>query len=38
MGESFSSVDAGEKDFRATGPLRSIGWAVLYAKEVAIWL
>jgi superoxide dismutase, Fe-Mn family len=30
MIESFGSVDAWEKDFRATGALRGIGWAVLY--------
>lgn len=28
--ESFGSVDAWEKDFRATGAMRGIGWAVLY--------
>ncbi len=28
--ESFGSVDAWEKDFRATGELRGTGWTVLY--------
>ena len=27
---SFGSVDAWEKDFRATGAMRGIGWTVLY--------
>lgn len=30
MSQSFGSVDAWEKDFRATGAMRGIGWAVLY--------
>jgi len=30
MVESFGSTDAWEKDFRATGAMRGIGWAVLY--------
>ncbi len=32
--ESFGSYDAWEKDFRATGAMRGIGWAVLY-QDVA---
>jgi len=28
--ESFGSVEAWEKDFRATGAMRGIGWAILY--------
>jgi Fe-Mn family superoxide dismutase len=28
--ESFGSVDAWEKDFRATGAMRGIGWTILY--------
>jgi Fe-Mn family superoxide dismutase len=28
--ENFGSIDAWEKDFRATGAMRGIGWAVLY--------
>lgn len=30
MTESFGSVEAWEKDFRATGAMRGIGWVVLY--------
>jgi len=30
LAESFGSVDAWEKDFRATGAMRGIGWTVLY--------
>jgi Fe-Mn family superoxide dismutase len=30
MVESFGSVEAWEKDFRATGAMRGIGWVVMY--------
>jgi Fe-Mn family superoxide dismutase len=30
LAESFGSVEAWEKDFRATGAMRGIGWTVLY--------
>ena len=30
LAESFGSVDRWEKDFRATGAMRGIGWTVLY--------
>lgn len=30
MAESFGSVELWEKDFRAVGAMRGIGWAVLY--------
>lgn len=30
MAESFGSTEAWEKDFRATGAMRGIGWVVLY--------
>jgi superoxide dismutase, Fe-Mn family len=30
MSDSFGSVEAWEKDFRATGAMRGVGWAVLY--------
>jgi Fe-Mn family superoxide dismutase len=30
MTESFGSVEAWEKDFKATGTMRGIGWVVLY--------
>ncbi len=32
--EAFGSVEAWEKDFRATGAMRGIGWAVLYQDPV----
>ena len=32
--ENFGSVDAWEKDFRATGAMRGIGWTVLYQDPV----
>ncbi|MBN2206378.1 MAG: superoxide dismutase [Candidatus Aminicenantes bacterium] len=34
MAASFGSVEAWEKDFRATGAMRGIGWAVLYEDPV----
>nr|WP_246525517.1 Fe-Mn family superoxide dismutase [Geomobilimonas luticola] len=30
LAESFGSLDAWEKDFKGTGAMRGIGWAVLY--------
>lgn len=30
LAENFGSVEAWEKDFRATGAMRGIGWAILY--------
>lgn len=30
VGESFGSVELWEKDFRSTGAMRGIGWAILY--------
>ncbi|MGE5173879.1 MAG: superoxide dismutase, partial [Betaproteobacteria bacterium] len=30
MNESFGSTEGWEKDFRATGAMRGIGWTVLY--------
>lgn len=30
LAESFGSVEAWEKDFRATGTMRGVGWVVLY--------
>ena len=43
MAASFGSVEAWEKDFRATGALRGIGWAVLYqdqssARLMNLWI
>jgi superoxide dismutase, Fe-Mn family len=31
----FGSIEAWEKDFRATGAMRGIGWAVLYQDNVS---
>jgi Fe-Mn family superoxide dismutase len=43
LAESFGSVDAWEKDFRATGAMRGIGWTVLYrdsadGKLINFWI
>jgi Fe-Mn family superoxide dismutase len=35
LAESFGSVEAWEKDFRATGAMRGIGWVVLYQDSVS---
>jgi len=35
IGEEFGSFDAWEKDFKATGAMRGIGWAVLYFDRQA---
>jgi Fe-Mn family superoxide dismutase len=32
--DNFGSIDAWDKDFRATGAMRGIGWAVLYQDSV----
>jgi Fe-Mn family superoxide dismutase len=34
LAEQFGSVDAWEKEFRATGAMRGIGWVVLYEDPV----
>jgi Fe-Mn family superoxide dismutase len=34
LAECFGSVDGWEKDFRATGAMRGIGWTVLYQDSV----
>ncbi len=41
--ESFGSYDAWEKDFKATGTMRGIGWTVLYedttnGKLINFWI
>ena len=41
--ESFGSYEAWEKDFRATGTMRGIGWVVLYqdilsGKFINFWI
>ncbi|WP_243372940.1 superoxide dismutase [Geotalea sp. SG265] len=33
--ESFGSIELWEKDFRATGAMRGVGWAVLYQDPVS---
>lgn len=43
IAESFGSIEAWEKDFKATGAMRGIGWAVLYqdtgtGKLVNFWI
>jgi Fe-Mn family superoxide dismutase len=43
MAESFGSAEAWEKDFRATGAMRGIGWVVLYldgasGKLINFWI
>ncbi len=35
MIQSFGSMDAWEKDFRATGAMRGIGWVILYHDTIA---
>lgn len=35
LAENFGSVDAWEKDFRATGAMRGIGWVILYQDTVS---
>lgn len=35
IAESFGNYDAWEKDFRATGAMRGIGWVVLYQDTAA---
>ena len=43
LAESFGSYEAWEKDFRATGAMRGIGWAALYqdipsGKFINFWI
>ncbi len=35
LAENFGSVDVWEKDFRAVGAMRGIGWAVLYEDSAS---
>lgn len=35
LAESFANYEAWEKDFRATGAMRGIGWVVLYQDTVS---
>ncbi len=34
LADTFASYDAWEQDFRATGAMRGIGWAILYQDDV----
>ena len=38
LADPYGSYDAWEKDFRATGMMRGIGWVVLYQDNVTGWL
>ncbi len=38
LADAFGSYDAWEQDFRATGAMRGIGWAILYRDDVTGWL
>ena len=38
LADAFGSYDAWEQDFRATGAMRGIGWAILYQDNVSGWL
>ena len=38
VADAYGSYDAWEKDFRATGTMRGIGWTILYQDNVTGWL
>lgn len=38
VADAFGSYDAWEQDFRATGAMRGIGWAILYQDNKTGWL
>jgi len=38
VAEAFGSYEAWEQDFKATGAMRGIGWAILYQDNVTGWL
>ena len=38
LADVFGSYEAWEEDFKATGKLRGIGWAILYQDDVTGWL
>jgi Fe-Mn family superoxide dismutase len=38
LADAYGSYDAWEKDFRATGAIRGIGWVILYQDDVSGWL
>jgi len=38
IADAFGSYEAWEQDFKATGAMRGIGWAILYQDNVTGWL
>ncbi|MFB0559200.1 MAG: superoxide dismutase [Dehalococcoidales bacterium] len=38
VADAFGSYDAWEQDFKATGAMRGIGWAILYQDNMTGWL
>ena len=38
LANAFSSYEAWEQDFKGTGAMRGIGWAILYQDDAAGWL
>jgi len=38
LANAFGNYDAWEQDFKATGAMRGIGWAILYQDNVTGWL
>ena len=38
LADAYGSYEAWEKDFKATGMMRGIGWVVLYQDNVSGWL
>ncbi len=38
LAEAFGSYEDWERDFRATGAMRGIGWTILYQDNVTGWL
>jgi len=38
LADAYDSYDIWEQDFRATGAMRGIGWAILYQDDVTGWL
>ena len=36
--EAYASIEGWEKDFKATGAMRGIGWVILYQDEANGWL
>ena len=38
LADAFGSYEAWEQDFRATGAMRGIGWAILYQDNITGWL